>query len=279
VHSWRTLRKSVDLCPGIQLRSKLRVRRWWLTSERRPINHERAGGNSNLVVGDFRNRQCLLVQTFWQHLWMAIDAIVKIPDKSLSTGFIPIHHCRRWNGYLICDPLCVVTPETYRCLLREEFGTEEPVNAAPDDEDDRESEPGERGHGWWGGSSWRVSGVTAHRGSKIRYPFHLLQWWIGINPVDRDLSGIFISALSLLFNLLLPNQGIASNFAFWLSNGNWMNPQIWFLWFGFLFQLSDLLFISSYLTIKVLVNCENDWIWGVSELCLLLTKVMTLFPV
>jgi hypothetical protein len=23
------------------------------------------------------------------------------------------------------------------------------------------------------------------------YPFHPLQWWIGINPVDRDLSGIF----------------------------------------------------------------------------------------
>jgi hypothetical protein len=32
--------------------------------------------------------------------------------------------------------------ETCRCLLREEFGTEELVNAATDDEDDREFEPG-----------------------------------------------------------------------------------------------------------------------------------------
>jgi hypothetical protein len=50
------------------------------------------------------------------------------------------------NGYLICNPLDVVPPKTCRCLLRDEFGTEELVNAVTDDEDDRESESGERGH-------------------------------------------------------------------------------------------------------------------------------------
>jgi hypothetical protein len=40
--------------------------------------------------------------------------VTKIPDKSQSTGFIPIHHYRRWNGYLICDPRCAVTAETLR---------------------------------------------------------------------------------------------------------------------------------------------------------------------
>jgi hypothetical protein len=51
------------------------------------------------------------------------------------------------NGYLMCNPLCVVTPETCRCLLREAFGTEELVNAATDDEDDREFEPGREEEG------------------------------------------------------------------------------------------------------------------------------------
>jgi hypothetical protein len=36
----------------------------------------------------------------------------------------------------------VLTPETCRFLLREEFVTEELVNAAMDDEDDWEFEPG-----------------------------------------------------------------------------------------------------------------------------------------
>jgi hypothetical protein len=36
----------------------------------------------------------------------------------------------------------VATPEIVRCLLREGFGTEELVNAATDDEDNREFEPG-----------------------------------------------------------------------------------------------------------------------------------------
>jgi hypothetical protein len=46
------------------------------------------------------------------------------------------------NGDLICNSQCVVTPETCRCLLREEFGTEELVNGFTDDEDGREFEPG-----------------------------------------------------------------------------------------------------------------------------------------
>jgi hypothetical protein len=36
----------------------------------------------------------------------------------------------------------VVTPETFRCLRRDEFGTEELVDAGTDDEDDREFEHG-----------------------------------------------------------------------------------------------------------------------------------------
>jgi hypothetical protein len=86
---------------------------------------------------------------------------------------------------LICNPLCLVSPATCRCLLREEFGTEELVDAATEDETDREFEPGGEEEGVPVGESLGIANQVPV------WLFHLLQSWIGRNPMEGDLSEIF----------------------------------------------------------------------------------------